>query len=41
MRYLKTLPSLAAPLVGVTVALVLCVIVLALSLTGVDSSSLD
>jgi len=41
MRYLKTLPSLAAPLVGVTVAHVLCVIVLALSLTGVDSSNFN
>ena len=41
MCYLKTLPSLAAPLVGVTVALVLCIVVLALSLRGVDLSSVD
>ncbi|MGD9541677.1 hypothetical protein [Methylocystis sp.] len=38
MRFLKILPGLAAPLVGVTVALALCVIVFGLSLTGIDPS---
>jgi hypothetical protein len=38
MRLLKKLPSLAAPLVGVTVALALCVVVFALSLAGMDPS---
>ena len=38
MRDLKTLPSLGAPLVGVTVALALRIIVFALSLTGADLS---
>lgn len=36
MRFLKKLPSLAAPLVGVTVALALCAVVFALSLAGID-----
>jgi hypothetical protein len=38
MCFLKKLPNLAAPLVGVTVSLALCVIVFALSLTGADST---
>lgn len=38
MRFLKKLPGLAAPLVGVTVALALCVVVFGLSLTGFDLS---
>lgn len=38
MRFLKKLPGLAAPLVGVTVALALCVAVFALSLAGIDPS---
>ena len=36
MRFLKKLPSLAALLIGVTVALALCVVVFALALVGVD-----
>lgn len=36
MRFLKKLPGLAAPLVGVTVALALCVVVFGLSLTSID-----
>jgi len=36
MRFLKELPGLAAPLVGVTVALALCVAVFAMSLAGID-----
>jgi len=38
MRFFKNLPSFAAPLVGVTVALALCVVVFALSLAGIDPS---
>lgn len=38
MRFLKKLPGLAAPLVGVAVALALCVVVFGLSLTGIDPS---
>ena len=38
MRFLKKLPSLAARLIGVTVALALCVVVFALSLAGIDPS---
>ncbi|MGD9545468.1 MAG: hypothetical protein AB7F41_13245 [Methylocystis sp.] len=36
MRFLEKLPGLAAPLVGVTVALALCAVVFALSLAGID-----
>jgi hypothetical protein len=38
MRFLKKIPSLGASLVGVTVALALCVVVFALSLAGVEPS---
>jgi len=38
MRLLNKIPGLAAPLVGVTVALALCIVVFALSLTGIDPS---
>ncbi len=38
MRFLNKIPGLAAPLVGVTVALALCVVVFGLSLTGIDPS---
>jgi hypothetical protein len=38
MRFLKALPSLVAPLVGVIVALALCVVVFALSLAGIEPS---
>ena len=36
MRFFKALQSLAAPLVGVTVALALCIVVFALSLAGIE-----
>jgi len=36
MRFLKKVPSLAAALVGVAVALALCVVVFGLSVAGID-----
>lgn len=38
MRFLKALPNFAALLVGVTVALALCIVVFALSFAGIEPS---